>query len=132
MIAKKTLKASLKALKDFAKKRLPDETLQELDARDECPLEVVRLCERMGGRPFSVEHVSEKALRAEMQAAPDQVLQSLRALRIACAKGDRIDMKETLRAVPVQLTPVHDHVNRLLAAAGVTVKTDGAGGHTSL
>jgi alkylation response protein AidB-like acyl-CoA dehydrogenase len=42
MIAKKTLKASVKALKDFAKKRLPDETLQELDARDECPLEVVR------------------------------------------------------------------------------------------
>jgi len=42
MIAKKTLKASVKALKDFAKKRLPDETLQELDARDECPLEIVR------------------------------------------------------------------------------------------
>ena len=42
MIAKKTLKASVKALKDFAKKRLPDETLQELDTRDECPLEIVR------------------------------------------------------------------------------------------
>src|SRR3974390_2800735 len=42
MIAKKTLKASVKALKDFAKKRLPDETVQELDARDECPLEIVR------------------------------------------------------------------------------------------
>jgi len=42
MISKKTLKASIKALKDFAKKQLPDETLQQLDARDECPLEVVR------------------------------------------------------------------------------------------
>jgi len=42
MIDKKTLKASLKAFKDFAKKRLPDETLQELDARDECPVEIVR------------------------------------------------------------------------------------------
>jgi alkylation response protein AidB-like acyl-CoA dehydrogenase len=42
MIAKKTLKASVKALKDFAKKRLPDEKLQELDARDECPVEIVR------------------------------------------------------------------------------------------
>jgi alkylation response protein AidB-like acyl-CoA dehydrogenase len=42
MIAAKTLKASVKALKDFARKRLPDETVQELDARDECPLEVVR------------------------------------------------------------------------------------------
>ena len=42
MITKKTLIASVKALKDFAKKRLPDETLQELDAKDECPLEIVR------------------------------------------------------------------------------------------
>ena len=38
MIAKKTLKASVKAFKDFAKKNLPDEKLQELDARDECPI----------------------------------------------------------------------------------------------
>jgi alkylation response protein AidB-like acyl-CoA dehydrogenase len=42
MIAKKTLKLSLKSLKDFAKKRLPDEELIELDARDECPIEIVR------------------------------------------------------------------------------------------
>jgi alkylation response protein AidB-like acyl-CoA dehydrogenase len=42
MIAKKTLKMSLKSLKDFAKKRLPDQELIDLDARDECPLEVVR------------------------------------------------------------------------------------------
>src|SRR5450755_2335031 len=42
MITNKTLKLSLKSLREFAKKRLPDETLIELDARDECPLEIVR------------------------------------------------------------------------------------------
>ncbi len=42
MIAPKTLKLSLKSLRDFAKKRLPDETLIELDEKDECPLEIVR------------------------------------------------------------------------------------------
>jgi alkylation response protein AidB-like acyl-CoA dehydrogenase len=42
MIAKKTLKLSLKSLKDFAKKRLPDQELISLDERDECPLEIVR------------------------------------------------------------------------------------------
>ena len=42
MIANKTLKLSLKSLKDFAKKRLPDEVLRDLDERDECPLDVVR------------------------------------------------------------------------------------------
>ena len=42
MITKKTLKLSLKSLRDFAKKRLPDEELIALDERDECPLEIVR------------------------------------------------------------------------------------------
>jgi len=42
MIAPKTLKLSLKSLRDFAKKRLPDEVLIELDEKDECPLEIVR------------------------------------------------------------------------------------------
>ncbi len=42
MITAKTLKLSLKSLREFARKRLPDETLIELDERDECPLEIVR------------------------------------------------------------------------------------------
>ncbi|HXX15905.1 MAG TPA: acyl-CoA dehydrogenase family protein [Candidatus Eremiobacteraceae bacterium] len=42
MIAKKTLNLSLKSLHDFAKKRLPDEVLRDLDDRDECPVEIVR------------------------------------------------------------------------------------------
>jgi hypothetical protein len=42
MIANKTLKLSLKSLREFARKRLPDQELIDLDARDECPLEIVR------------------------------------------------------------------------------------------
>ena len=42
MIAKKTLTLSLKSLKDFAKKRLTDDVLIDLDARDECPVDIVR------------------------------------------------------------------------------------------
>ncbi len=42
MIAKKTLLLSLKSLREFARKRLPDQELIDLDARDECPLEIVR------------------------------------------------------------------------------------------
>src|SRR6201987_5269908 len=41
MITPKTLKLSLKSLRDFAKKSLDDETLRGLDERDECPLEIV-------------------------------------------------------------------------------------------
>jgi acyl-CoA dehydrogenase len=41
MITSKTLKLSVKSLRDFAKKQLPDEKLLELDERDECPLDIV-------------------------------------------------------------------------------------------
>src|SRR3974377_77430 len=86
MIAPKTLKASLKALKDFAKKRLPDETVQELDARDECPLEIVRhMCSPdklgiqllfipeefggFGGGAFEVYCVCEEMARIDLGVA---------------------------------------------------------------
>src|SRR5437868_15541645 len=42
MIVKKTLNLSLKSLKDFAKKQLPDQTLIEWDEKDECPLDVIK------------------------------------------------------------------------------------------
>src|SRR6266568_9098154 len=42
MLAQKTLKLSVKSLREFAKKRLPDETLIDLDNRDECPIDIVR------------------------------------------------------------------------------------------
>jgi len=86
MITKKTLKASLKAPKDFAKKHLPDETLQELDARDECPLEIVRqMCSPdklgiqllfipeefggFGGGAFDVYCVCEEMARIDLGVA---------------------------------------------------------------
>src|SRR5215472_12159971 len=86
MIAKKTLKASVKALKEFAKKRLPDEMLQELDARDECPLEIVRhMCSPdklglqllfipeeyggLGGGAFDVYVVCEEMARIDLGVA---------------------------------------------------------------
>ncbi len=40
---------SLKSLRDFAKKQLPDQTLIDLDARDECPLEIIhKMCDPKG------------------------------------------------------------------------------------
>ena len=86
MISKKTLKLSLKSLHEFAKKRLPDETLQELDARDECPLEIVRhMCSPdklgiqllfipeefggFGGGAFDVYCVCEEMARIDLGVA---------------------------------------------------------------
>ncbi len=86
MITKKTLKMSLKSLHDFAKKRLPDQELLDLDARDECPIEVVRyMCSPdklgiqllfipeefggMGGGAFDVYCVCEEMARIDLGVA---------------------------------------------------------------
>jgi alkylation response protein AidB-like acyl-CoA dehydrogenase len=86
MITNKTLKLSLKSLREFAKKRLPDQELIELDARDECPLEIVRhMCSPdklgiqllfipeefggMGGGTFDVYCVCEEMARIDLGVA---------------------------------------------------------------
>ncbi|HUK46971.1 MAG TPA: acyl-CoA dehydrogenase family protein [Terriglobales bacterium] len=86
MITAKTLKLSLKSLREFAKKRLPDETLIELDEKDECPLDVVHhMCSPdklgiqllfipeeyggMGGNTFDVYCVCEEMARIDLGVA---------------------------------------------------------------
>src|ERR1051325_8496635 len=86
MITKKTLKLSLKSLRDFAKGKLPEERLLELDAKDECPLEIVRgMCHPdelaiqllfipeeyggMGGGAFDVYCVCEELARIDLGVA---------------------------------------------------------------
>jgi alkylation response protein AidB-like acyl-CoA dehydrogenase len=86
MIAKKSLTLSLKSLRDFAKKRLPDQELIDLDARDECPMEIVRtLCSPdklgiqllfvpeeyggFGGGAFDVYVVCEEMARIDLGIA---------------------------------------------------------------
>src|SRR5271157_6395822 len=86
MITSKTLKLSLKSLKDFAKKRLPDEVLLELDEKDECPLDIVQhMCSPdklgiqllfipeefggMGGGTFDVYCVCEEMARIDLGVA---------------------------------------------------------------
>jgi alkylation response protein AidB-like acyl-CoA dehydrogenase len=86
MITNKTLKLSVKSLREFAKKRLPDETVIDLDQRDECPLDIVRhMCSPdklgiqllfvpeefggMGGNTFDVYCVCEEMARIDLGVA---------------------------------------------------------------
>ena len=86
MIAAKTLKLSLKSLRDFAKKQLPDEKLIELDEKDECPIEIVRqMCDPdklgiqlllvpeeyggMGGGAFDIYLVCEEMAQIDLGVA---------------------------------------------------------------
>ncbi|HEU5453540.1 MAG TPA: acyl-CoA dehydrogenase family protein [Terriglobales bacterium] len=86
MITNKTLMQVLKALKEFAKRQLPDEKLIELDEKDECPLEIVRaMCDPdklaiqlpfvpeeyggMGGGTFDVYRICEEMARIDLGLA---------------------------------------------------------------
>jgi len=86
MLTKKTLQLSLKSLRDFAKKRLPDEELIALDERDECPLEIVRQMSSpdklgiqllfipeeyggLGGSTFDVYLICEQMARIDLGVA---------------------------------------------------------------
>ena len=86
MLAYKTLKLSVKSLKEFAKKRLPDDVLIDLDARDECPIDIVRdMCSPdklgiqllfipeefggMGGGTFDVYCTCEEMARIDLGIA---------------------------------------------------------------
>ncbi|MGA2369122.1 MAG: acyl-CoA dehydrogenase family protein [Candidatus Korobacteraceae bacterium] len=86
MLTKKTLQLSLKSLRDFAKKRLPDEDLIALDERDECPVEIVRHMSDpdklgiqllfipeeyggMGGSTFDVYLICEQMARIDLGVA---------------------------------------------------------------
>jgi uncharacterized protein YbjT (DUF2867 family) len=79
------------------------------------PLEVVRIFEEVGGRPFEIQHVSEQALQAQQASASDTLQQSFAGLMRCYAAGDTIDMRATLDAFPMQLTPVWDYARRVLA-----------------
>ena len=86
MITAKTLKLSIKSLREFARKRLPDEELIALDQRDECPIEIVRhMCNPdqlgiqllfvpeeyggFGGGAFDVYCVCEEMARIDLGVA---------------------------------------------------------------
>ncbi len=86
MITKKTLKLSLKSLRDFGKKRLTDEVLIDLDERDECPVDIVRHMSNpdqlgiqllfipeefggLGGSTFDVYLICEEMARIDLGVA---------------------------------------------------------------
>ena len=73
------------------------------------PLEVVRIFEEVTGRKFDIQHVPEEALRAQKEAAVDPLQQSFASLMLNYAHGTIIDMRETLRKFPVQLSSVRDY-----------------------
>ena len=81
------------------------------------PTEVVGIFEKVVGQPFEVTHVPSEALRGQLAAATDPMQQSFSGLMLGYADGKAIDMRETLKALPVRLTSVEEYARRVCPAA---------------
>ncbi len=89
----KTLELTLKSLRDFAKDRLPETKMLELDERDECALDVVHgmcgpelgiqmvfipeECDGLGGGAFDVYRLCEELARIDLGVATGVLATSL-------------------------------------------------------
>ena len=78
------------------------------------PLQVVRIFEELGGRPFAVQHVPEGALQAQQEAATDPMAQSFAGLMRCYAQGDAIPMSVTLEAFPLRLKSVREYASSVM------------------
>lgn len=73
------------------------------------PLEVVNIFETVKGTKFSLQYVSEEALKAQKDAAQDPLSETFATLMLGVVNGSEIDMKSTLDNFPLQLTSVVDY-----------------------
>jgi len=78
-------------------------------------LEVVRIFEEVTGRKFELEFVPEEELLARRAAASSPVERTFAELMLGAARGDVIDMTETLRTFPIRFKPVREYA---LVASG--------------
>ena len=73
------------------------------------PHQVIRIFEEVGGRPFTVEYVPERALEAAHAGATDSLQRAFASLSLGYARGDVIPMEATLREFPFALRSVADY-----------------------
>jgi uncharacterized protein YbjT (DUF2867 family) len=81
------------------------------------PLDVVARFERIGGRPFKVEHVPEPLLRSQFQAAEDSLQKSFAALMLGYLHGDAMNMAPVVDKFTIKLTSVDDYARSVLSRA---------------
>ena len=78
------------------------------------PLEVVARFERIGGKPFRLEHIPEPTLVAQFEGADDPLQKSFAALMLGYLHGDAIDMTATIDAFGLRLSGVDEYARTAL------------------
>jgi uncharacterized protein YbjT (DUF2867 family) len=78
------------------------------------PLEVVARFEKLGGRPFQLEHVPEQALRAQFDGAADPIQKTFAGLMLGYVYGDAMNMAPVVEQFGIQLTSVDEYARGVL------------------
>ena len=78
------------------------------------PLEVVARFERIGGRPFRLEHVPEPLLRSQFDGAADSMQKSFAGLMLGYLRGDAMNMASVVDTFGIKLTNVDEYARTVL------------------
>ncbi|MBZ5621206.1 MAG: SDR family oxidoreductase [Acidobacteriia bacterium] len=81
------------------------------------PLEVVARFEKIGGRPFRLEHVPEQALLAQFEGATDSLQKSFGALMLGYLHGDAMNMAPVVETYGIKLTNVNEYARIVMGKA---------------
>jgi uncharacterized protein YbjT (DUF2867 family) len=78
------------------------------------PLDVVARFERIGGRPFRLEHVPEPALLSQFKKATDSMQKSFAALMLGYLHGDAVNTASVVDTFAIELTSVNEYAHSVL------------------
>ena len=78
------------------------------------PLEVVGRVERIGGKPFRLEHISEQTLRARYEGATDPLQKSFAALMLGYLHGDAMNVARVVDTCGIKLCNVDAYARGVL------------------
>ena len=78
------------------------------------PLEVVARFEKIGGRPFKLEHIPDQALRAQFEAASGSLQKSFAALMMGYSSGDAMDVRLIQDEYGIELTSINEYARAVL------------------
>ena len=79
-------------------------------------MDAVGIFEQESGQTFALQNAPDEALRVQMAAVPDSLGKTFSGLMIGLNEVGTIDMKETLRNFPIQLTSVREYARQMIAA----------------
>ncbi len=81
------------------------------------PLEAVARFEKIGGKPFRLEHVSERALLTQFEAATDPLQKSFAGLMLGYSHGDAINAAPVVDTFGIKLCTVDEYARGALGKA---------------